>query len=152
MIYHCYQTCIQLSSASFTDAPNNAKLRIVNFGVSQPILYLLRILIVCKGWAEDLPPTQHMGTESLESSQWTPVKNMKRDASYMQESSDFHELSTSQKRVKLMDETTIAEKGFSDHSAPPISSPDVTVNETRNISALQSSPSGSQPFFRYYVF
>lgn len=97
-----------------------------------------------------------MGTESLAPSQRqdrasTPVKNMKRNASYMQESSDFLGLSPSQKRVKLM-EAAIAEKGFSDHSGSPITSPNVTVNETRNISALQSSPSGSQPFFPLLCF
>jgi hypothetical protein len=109
-----------------------------------------------KGWAEDLPPTKHLGTESPATSQWqslpsTPVKNMKRNASYMQESSDSLEISPSQKRVKLI-EAAMAEKGSSDHSGPSLTSPNAIVNEARNISALQPSPSGSQPFFSLLCF
>ena len=79
-----------------------------------------------------------MGTESPTTSQArasTPVKNMKRNASLMQESSDFSQGLSSPKRVKLI-EAAWADGGFSDHSGPPITSPN----------ALQPSPSGSQLF------
>lgn len=99
-----------------------------------------------KGWAEDLlSSTQHMGTESPETSQpraSTPVKNMKRNASFMQESSDFSQASPSQKRVKLM-EVALAGGGSSGHSGPPVTSPSATVNNPRNTYARQPSPSGS---------
>lgn len=60
----------------------------------------------------------------------------------MEESSDFVQLSPSQKRTRLI-EAALAEDG---HSGPSISSPNVTVSNARNISALQPSPSGRQPF------
>ena len=107
-----------------------------------------------KGWAEDLPATQFMGTESPVTSQArasTPVKTMKRNASSMQESSDFSEASPSQKRLKLI-EAVLADGGSSDHSGPLITSPNATVNNTGNTYALQPSPSpsGSQPFYSRY--
>ena len=98
-----------------------------------------------------------MGTESPATSYRqarasTPVKSLKRNASSMQEeeSSDSPHDSPSQKRLKLI-KAALAEKGSSDHSGSSITSPNATVNNARNISALQPSPSGSQPFFRYYV-
>jgi hypothetical protein len=140
---------------SFTDAPKNAKLINVNFGVSQPILYLLEDIKWWKGWAEDVPTTQHMGIESPSESparsHWqarasTPVKNMKRNAYSMQESSDFSQASPSQKRLKLI-EAAMAGEDSSDHSGPSITSPNATVNNARNISTFQPSTSGGLPFF-----
>ena len=93
-----------------------------------------------KGWAEDLSPTQRMGTESPATSQARASTPVKRSASFMQESPDFSQTSPSPKRVKLI-QAAFADGGFSDHSGPPITSPN----------ALQPSPSGSQPFSRYYV-
>jgi len=90
-----------------------------------------------------------MGTETLGESParlpWqacpsTPVKNMKRNASSMQESSDFPQPSPSQKRLKLI-EAAMAGEGFSDHSGSSITSPNATVNNARNISAFQPSVS-----------
>ena len=64
----------------------------------------------------------------------------------MEESSDFPQASPSQKRLKLI-EAALAEGGSSDHSGPSIMSPNATLNNARNISALQISPSGSCFFF-----
>jgi hypothetical protein len=107
---------------------------------------------VFKGWAEDLP---HVGTESPATSQVhpsTPVKILKRDASSMQESFDFPQDSPSQKRRKLI-AAALVEGGSSGHSGLSITSPNATDNNAWNIlvSALQPSPSGSQPFSRYHV-
>jgi hypothetical protein len=64
----------------------------------------------------------------------------------MQESSDSPQASPSQKRLKLI-EAALADGGSSGHSGPSITSPNATVNNARNISALQPSPSGRQLFF-----
>ena len=64
----------------------------------------------------------------------------------MDELSDLPQASPSQKRYKII-ETTLAEGGSSGHPGPSIiTSPNATVNNARS-SALQPSPSGSQPFF-----
>ena len=66
----------------------------------------------------------------------------------MQESSDFSQASPSQKRLKII-EAAMAEGGSSDHSGPSITSP---VHDARNMSPLQPSPLGNQPFFLVIMF
>ena len=95
-----------------------------------------------------------MGTESPPTSQQappsTPVNNMKRNASSMQESPDFPQASPSQKRLKLIEAAMAG--GSSDHSGPSTTSSNATVSDARNMFALQPSPSSSRPFsFRCYV-
>lgn len=89
-----------------------------------------------KGWAEDLPPTQHMGTPSQTPAS-SPLKNMKRDASSIGELSNLFQLSPSQKRRRLI-EAALAEDGGS--SGLPTSSPNASTSNA----ALQPSP--GQPF------